>query len=168
MKTCSKIWHALIKKPKFRKVFKCPLVRQVLFDRTWTQKEEKQKSPKKTVRAFLFMITKKNRPKKNWVDKATDFAGDFKKFCKIEGLNDYSTRSENKAAFAERTKRSWKICFTSILKSMDTSTFGKCLNSSQRWFPEKFARCTWCQKFQEIRVCPICTASHHRMSKTQV
>ena len=54
------------------------------------------------------MITKKNRPKKNWVDKGTEFAGEFKKLCKAEGIQIYSTMSETKAAFAERTIRSLK------------------------------------------------------------
>ena len=54
------------------------------------------------------MITKKNRPKKIWVDKGTKFAGEFKKLCKAEGIQIYSTKSETKAAFAERTIRSLK------------------------------------------------------------
>ena len=66
------------------------------------------KDSKKTVRAFLSMITKTNRPKKNWVDKGTQFAGEFKKLCKAEGTQIYSTMSETKAAFAERTRRSLK------------------------------------------------------------
>ena len=68
----------------------------------------KTKDSKETVRAFLTMITKKNRPKKFWVDKGTEFAGEFKKFCKAEGIRKYSTMSETKAAFAKRTIRSLK------------------------------------------------------------
>ena len=83
------------------------LVRQGLFDRTVDAKGMKSKDSKETVRAFLSMITKQNRPKK-WVDKGTEFAGELKKLCKAEGLQIYSTRSETKAAFAERTKRSLK------------------------------------------------------------
>ena len=41
------------------------LVRQVLFDRTVDARGMKTKDSKDTVRAFLTMITKKNRPKKN-------------------------------------------------------------------------------------------------------
>ena len=51
------------------------LVRQDLFDRTVDAKGMKTKGSKETVSAFLTMITKKNRPKKNWVDKGTEFAG---------------------------------------------------------------------------------------------
>ena len=82
------------------------LVRQDLFDRTVDAEGMKTKDSKETVRAFLTMITKKNRPKKFWVDKGTEFAGEFEKICKAEGIQIYSTMSENKAAFAERTIRS--------------------------------------------------------------
>ena len=54
------------------------------------------------------MITKRNRPKNIWVDKGTEFAGAFKKFCTAEEIQVYSTMSETKAAFAERTIRSLK------------------------------------------------------------
>ena len=66
----------------------------------------KTKDSKETVRAFLTMITKKNRPKKISVDKGTEFAGEFKKVCKAEGIQIYSTMSETYAAFGERTIRS--------------------------------------------------------------
>ena len=84
------------------------LVRQDLFDRTVDAKGMKTKDSKETVRAFLTVSTKKNRPKKVWVDKGTEFAGEFKKLCKAEGIEIDSTMSETKAAFAERTIRSLK------------------------------------------------------------
>ena len=84
------------------------LVRQDLFDRTVNAKVMKMKDSKETVKAFSSMITKRNRPKKIWVDKGTEFAGAFKKFCTAEGIQVHSTMSETKAAFAERTIRSWK------------------------------------------------------------
>ena len=79
------------------------LVRQDLFDRTVNAKGMKTKDSQETVKTFPAMITKKNRPKKIWVDKGTEFAGAFKKFCAAEGIQVYSTMSETKAAFAERT-----------------------------------------------------------------
>ena len=85
------------------------LVRQDLFERTVYAKGMKTKDSKETVRAFLSMITKMNRPPKVWVDEGTELAGELKKVCKAEGLQIYSTMSETKAAFAERTKRSLKI-----------------------------------------------------------
>ena len=84
------------------------LVRQDLFHRTVDANGMKTKDSKETVRAFLTMIAKKNRPKKIWVDNETEFAGEFKKLCKAEGIQIYSTMSETKTAFAERTKRSLK------------------------------------------------------------
>ena len=84
------------------------LVRQDLFDRTVNAKGTKTKDSQETVKAFSSMITKKNRPKKIWVDKGTEFAGAFKKFCAAEGVQVYSSMSETKAAFAERTIRAFK------------------------------------------------------------
>ena len=54
------------------------LLRQDLFDRTVDAKRMKTKDSKAKVRAVLTMIAKKNRPKKIWVDKGTQFAGEFK------------------------------------------------------------------------------------------
>ena len=84
------------------------LVRQDLFVRTVNAKGIKTKDSQETVKAFPTMITKRNRPKKIWFDKGTEFAGGFKKFCAAEGIQVYSTMSETKAAFAERTIRSLK------------------------------------------------------------
>ena len=55
------------------------LVRQDLSDRTVDAKGMKTKDSKETVCAFLSMNTKNNRPKKVWVDKGTEFAGEFTK-----------------------------------------------------------------------------------------
>ena len=84
------------------------LVRQDLFDRTVNAKGMKTKDSQETVKAISSMITKRNRPKKIWVDKGTEFAGAFKKFCTAEGIQVYSTMSETNAAFAGRTIRSLK------------------------------------------------------------
>ena len=84
------------------------LVRQDLFDRTVDAKGIKTKDSKEIVHAFLTMITKKNRPKKFWVDKETEFAGEFNKLSKAERIQINSIMSEIKAAFAERTIRSLK------------------------------------------------------------
>ena len=84
------------------------LVRQELFDRIVNAKGMKTKDSQETVKAFSAMILKRNRPKKIWVDKGTEFAGACKKFCAAEGIQVYSTMSETKAALAERTTRSLK------------------------------------------------------------
>ena len=84
------------------------LVRQDMFDRTVDAKGMKTKDSKETVEIFSKRITKKNQPKKVWVDQGTEFAGDFKKFCNAEEIHVYSTMSETKATSAERTIRSLK------------------------------------------------------------
>ena len=68
----------------------------------------KTRGSNETVCGFLTTITKKNRPKKSWVDKGTEFAAKFKKLCKAEGIKLYSSRSETKAAFSEHTTQSLK------------------------------------------------------------
>ena len=84
------------------------LLRQDLFDRFVNAKGMKTKDSQETVKAFSSMITKRNRPKNIWVDKGTEFAGAFKKFCTAEVIQVYSTMSETKAAFAESTRQSLK------------------------------------------------------------
>ena len=70
----------------------------------------KTKGSQETVQAFSSMVTKRNRPKKIWVDKGNEFGGAFKTFCAAEWIQVHSTMSEAKAAFAfaERTIRSLK------------------------------------------------------------
>ena len=82
----------------------------------------KTKDSKEAVRAFLTMITKKFRTEKIWFYNGTEFAGEFKKLCKAEGRKIYSTISQTKAAFAERTVRSPKINCTVTWETMGTST----------------------------------------------
>ena len=62
---------------KDNNVVKYPLVRQDLLDRTVDTKRMKTKDSKETVRALLTMITKKDRPEKIWLDKGTEFFGEF-------------------------------------------------------------------------------------------
>ena len=84
------------------------LVHQVLFDRTVDAKGMKTRVSKETVKTLSKMIIKKNKSMKIWVNQGTDFAGEFKSFCSAEGQEIYSTMSETKSAFAERTVRSLK------------------------------------------------------------
>ena len=87
---------------------KYSLVRQDLFDRIVDAKRILTKDSKETVKTFSKMIIKKNRPKKN-LDRSFETAGGFKKLCSAEGIDIYSTMSETKEAFAERTIRSLKV-----------------------------------------------------------
>ena len=84
------------------------LVRQDLFNRIVNAKGMKTKDSQETVKAFSTIVTKNNRPKKIWVDKGTEFAGAVKKFCVAQGIQVYSTMSQTKAVFVERTIRSLK------------------------------------------------------------
>ena len=68
------------------------VVLEDLFDRTVNAKGMKTKDFQEFVKPFSSMITKCSRPKKNCFDKATDFAGAFKKFCVAEGIQVYSTK----------------------------------------------------------------------------
>ena len=93
---------------KYNNAVKYSLVRQDLFNRTVDAKGIKTKDSKETVKTFSKTITKNNRPKKIWVDQGTEFTGEFEEFCSAEGIKFYSTISDAKAAFAERTIRSLK------------------------------------------------------------
>ena len=86
-------------------------VHQDMFDRMVDAKGMKTKDSKETVKFFPKRLQKKNRPEKFWVDQGTELTGHFKKFCVAEGKHVYSTMSETKATFAERTIRSLKNIF---------------------------------------------------------
>ena len=62
------------------------LVQQVLFDRTVHAKGMKSKDSNELAHAFSTMVTEKNRPEKMWIEKGTEFAGEFKILCKPEGI----------------------------------------------------------------------------------
>ena len=68
---------------KYNTSVKYLLVPQDLFDRTVVAKRMKTKASIETVHAFLNRITGENRPTKIWVLKGTDFAGEFRKLCKL-------------------------------------------------------------------------------------
>ena len=67
----------------------------------------KTKYAKETTEAFKKMI-KTKQPKKVWVDKGTEFKGEFEKLCIKREIIKYNTHSEKKSAFAERNIRSLK------------------------------------------------------------
>ena len=62
------------------------LVSHELFDRTIDAKGMRAKDWKVTARAFLKMISKRNWPKHNSVNKGKNFFGEFWKFGKSEGF----------------------------------------------------------------------------------
>ena len=77
------------------------------FDSTVGANGLKTKDSKQTQDIFR-KVTKKNRPKKNWIDQGTESSGEIKNLGSAEGIEFYSETSETKAALAERTKRSLK------------------------------------------------------------
>ena len=66
----------------------------------------RSKSAEETAKSFARMTKKK--PQKVWSDMVTEFRGAFERFCQSNEIATYSTRSEAKAAFAERNIRSLK------------------------------------------------------------
>ena len=62
----------------------------------------KSKYSTDAVVAFKKMLRKKSMPAKVWVDQGTEFSGELRKFCTDKKIKIYSTRSETKAAVAER------------------------------------------------------------------
>ena len=92
------------------------LVPQDVFDETVDAKGVEGRDSKESVQAFLNMIIKVNWRKKFWFDKRTEFKGELKKVWSEEGVQKYSTLSETKAAFAERTIRSLKNFLTRYME----------------------------------------------------
>ena len=82
-------------------------VRQDLFDGIVDAKGMKTRGSTETVRAILIMITNKNRPKELG-QQEKQICRRFFKNSQLKGIQIYSTLSETKAAFAERTIRSLK------------------------------------------------------------
>ena len=66
------------------------------------------KESQETLRAFLTMTTKQTRPKNIWLDNGTEVAGECKKLSITRRIETYSTVSETKAAYVERTIQSLK------------------------------------------------------------
>ena len=81
------------------------------------QKEWKHKTPTKLFVQFWVWLQKAIDPKKIWSDKGADFAGEYKKLCKAEGIKIYSTMSETKAVFAQRTIGSLKNILYRCMKT---------------------------------------------------
>ena len=130
----------LDKLAKYKNGVKYLLVRQDLFDRTVDAKEMKTKDSKETVRIFLTMTTKKNRPKKFGLTREQNF---------LESLENYAKLYEHKITLLwmwlglhllNVQYDPWKKYFAVIWKIKHTRKFSKCLGSSQPCVPRKNAR----------------------------
>ena len=86
-----------------------------VFSRLFRVQSMKSKYASNAVAAFKKTLRKNSKPDRVWVDQGTcsryEFGGEFKKFCKSKDIKIYSTRSETKAAVAERAIRSLKNIF---------------------------------------------------------
>ena len=108
------------------------------------------------------MITKKNRSQKFWVYKGTEFAGEFEKLCKAERIQSYSTISETKAAFAERTIRSLKSILYRYMEDNGyiyihkLTQFVTTLNSRGNFSTDLITK-----NVRNSDFCPFCTANHY-------
>ena len=104
----------------------------------------------------------KESSQKTWVERGTEFAGEFKKLCKAEGIQVYSTMSETKAAFSERTIRSLKNivyrymedngykCHHNLTQFLTTLNFGR--HCSTDLIPKNV---------KNSEFCPFCTVNHY-------
>ena len=111
---------------------KCLLVHQDLFDRTVDAKGMKTKDSKETVKTFSEINTKKERPKKNWVDQGREFAGEFKTFCRPEEIEIYPTMSETKQHLQNVQYAHSRTFFNAKWRIMGTSIFIIYLNLLQQ------------------------------------
>ena len=91
------------------------------------------------VRAFLSMITKKNRPKKTWVDKGTEFAAEFKKIAKLKENKVTLQRVRPRLHLLNVEYNPWKTYFIVTCKTI-TSTITTWLISLQHQNLEEIAR----------------------------
>ena len=80
-----------------------------IFSRFVRVQTRKTKYAKNILQAFRKLISRKNTPEKIWVDKGTEYGGTFKKLCKENDIEIYSTMSETKAAFPKRAIQSLKL-----------------------------------------------------------
>ena len=143
MKFCERIWHMLI---NYLKSHRCKRNENKGYQRTCS-----------SIFVYDMDIT--------WVNEGTEFAGEFKKVCGTQGIQNYSTMISTKAAFAEGTTyntilgnrssplhgRSWIQVHWHIVSIRQNSDFQK-----------KIVRWTWYQKMSRIPTfCPFCTVSHY-------
>ena len=96
-----------------------------VFSRLVRVQSMKSKYASDAVAALQKMLRKNTKPDRVWVDQGTEFGGEFKKFCKTREIKIYSTRSETKAAVAERAIRSLKNNIYATLWKTAIKTFTK-------------------------------------------
>ena len=87
-------------------------------------------------------MIKTKQPKKVWVDKGTEFKGEFKKLCTKREIIKYNTHSEKKSAFAERNIRSLKSIIHKYLEFEWTYSYIEKLQSFVQMINSRVNRVT--------------------------
>ena len=98
------------------------------------QKEWKEKIPKKRLGIFNYDY-QKNQSKKFWVDKGTEFAGEFEKLCQAEEAKVTLQGVRLRLLLLNVPYEPWKINLTDKGKFLDRSKFKNWPCSSQPWIP---------------------------------
>ena len=111
-KRINEIWcldlASMYKLSEFKNDVKYLLICVDVFSRLVRVQSMKSKYASDAVAAFKKMLRKNTKPDRVWVDQGTEFGVEIKNFCKSRDVKIYSTRSETKAAIAERAIRSLK------------------------------------------------------------
>ena len=87
---------------EFNNGVKYLLICVVVFFRLVRVQSMKSNYASDAVAAFKKLLRMNTKSDRVWVDQGTEFGGEFKKFCKSRDIKIYSTKSETKAAIAER------------------------------------------------------------------
>ena len=127
----------VVKLNKENNVVKYPEVSQYLFDRTIDVKGMKSKNSKKTVSAFIFMITKRpdttkfvTKGEQNWLES-------FETFAELKEYKLILQAMRLRLHLLNVQHDSWKMYSTATLNTLDPNTFADSHNSE---FPKKNVR----------------------------
>ena len=129
----------------------------------------KTKDSKETFRAFLTMVTKKNRPTKIWVDKGAEFAGEFKNFAKLKQykFTRQSVRLRLHLLNVERTIRSLKNILYRYMEDYGYKYIHKLSQVVTTLNSGKNARCLIPKMSRIPTFCPFCTPSQYENLKNE-
>ena len=123
---------AYVDKPaKHKNGVKIVLVCQDLFNRSVDVKGMKTEDSKETVRAFLTMITRKNRPRKVGLTRKQVLLESLKNYAKLKQYKVTLQRLEPRLHLLNVQNDPRKTYFNVTWKAIDTGTFTTSLNSLQ-------------------------------------
>ena len=113
------------------------LVRPDVSDRTVDAKGMKIKFSKDKVRAFLTMITEKNRPGKSGLTREQNLLDSLRNFARLKQDSFTLQWVILRLHLLNVQNGPWRLYRTVTWKIMATSTFTNCLNSSLAWTSQK-------------------------------